>query len=171
MNTAYAYKGMTLNLASIDEVNRSYFAHCARHDFHLQACVACDRLHYPPSSGCPWCGHAIQVWRRVEGKGTVYSYNEIAQAIQPGFAPHTPYLVLLVELDTQRGVPSEHEALRIFANLVGPDGELASPSEVVKVGIGSRVKMVFTDIGEGMAIPQWTLDNTAPQSVPWKYPD
>lgn len=171
MDTRYEYKGMTLHLASIDEVNRAYFAHCARHDFHLQACAPCGLVRYPPSAGCPWCGAAEHAWRPVEGKGTVHAYHEVTHAIQPGFAPHTPYLVLLVELEVQRGVPSEHEALRVFGNLVTPDGALAPPQEVAKVGIGSRVRMVYTDIGEGMSMPQWTLDTGAPQPPPWRYPD
>ena len=165
----FDYLGMSLQLAAIDEVNQTYFAHCARHDFHLQACNACRLLHYQPSAGCHWCGGAAQTWTRVQGQGTVYSYSEVVQAIQPGFKPHTPYLVLLVELDEQRGKPSEHEALRVFGNLVMPDGQLASPEAVAQVGIGSRVRMVYTDIGEGFSIPQWTLDLDTPQPEPWRY--
>ncbi|MEJ0070708.1 MAG: hypothetical protein WDO24_20520 [Pseudomonadota bacterium] len=87
------------------------------------------------------------------------------------FKPYVPYLVLLVELDTQRGRPTEHEALRVFGNLTTPDGVLAPPDLVRSVGIGSRVRMVFSDVAEGLALPQWTLDETVPQpAVPWRYP-
>lgn len=166
----HTYLGMTLNLPESDTINTQYFAHCAAHRFHLQACKPCNLLHYPPSEGCPWCGSADQEWRPVEGRGHVYSYHQVVQAIQPGFKPHTPYLVLLVELDTQRGAPTEHESLRVFGNLVMPDGSLATPDEVAKVGIGSRVRMVFNDVGEGLSIPQWTLDTEADQPRPWRYP-
>lgn len=165
----HTYLGMTINLPPADTVNTEYFAHCAQHSFHLQSCTECDLLHYPPSIGCPWCGSNRQEWKAVEGRGVVYSYHEVTKAIQPGFEPFTPYLVLLVELDTQRGVPSQHEALRVFGNFVGADGSLASKDEVAKVGIGSRVRMIFTDIGEGFSIPQWTLDDTAEQTAPWRY--
>jgi hypothetical protein len=68
-------------------------------------------------------------------------------------------------------VPTEHEALRIIANLVTPDGELAPPEVVASVGIGSRVRMVFTDVADGVAIPQFTLDQDAEQpDQPWRYP-
>lgn len=165
----HSYLGMTLNLPESDGENTEYFAHCARHEFHLQSCRQCDLLHYPPAPGCPWCGSPDQEWKPVEGRGTVYSYHEVHHAIQPGFKPHTPYLVLLVELDTQRGKPSEHEALRVLGNFVMPDGTLATPEAVANIGIGSRMRMVFTDIGEGMSIPQWTLDESAEQPVPWRY--
>jgi len=46
----------------------------------------------------------------VEGRGTVHSYTEVHHAIQPAFKQFTPYLVLLVELDTQSGKPTREEA-------------------------------------------------------------
>lgn len=62
-------------------------------------------------------------------------------------------------------------ALAAAGNLVTPDGALAPPDVVVRVGIGSRVRVVFTDVGEGFSLPQWTLDLDHPQPVPWRYPD
>ena len=80
-------------------------------------------------------------------------------------------MVLLVELDTQRAEPSAEEGLRIIGNLVTPDGELAPPEVVRTVGIGTRVRMVFSQVSEGFAIPQWTLDEDAEQPEnPWRYP-
>ena len=80
-------------------------------------------------------------------------------------------LMLLVELDTQKGKPSEHEALRVVGNLVTPEGKLAPPDMVKKVGIGTRMRMVFADAGPGLALPQWTIDEDAAQpATPWRYP-
>ena len=53
----------------------------------------------------------------MSGKGTIYSYEIVVQAIQPGFRDWAPYPVVLVELDEQRGEPSPDEAIRIIANL------------------------------------------------------
>ena len=94
----------------------------------------------------------------MEGKGEVHSYEEVHHAIQPAFKAHTPYMVLLVDLDTQKGKPTRDEALRVVGNLTTPDGKLAPPDMVKRVGIGSRVRMVFTDVGRGLSLPQWTLD-------------
>ena len=91
--------------------------------------------------------------------------------LKPAFKGKTPYMVLLVELDTQKGTPSEDEALRVIANLTTPDGQLAPPEMVRKVGIGSRMRMVFTDVADGLSLPQWTIDEAAPQPAqPWRYP-
>ena len=74
-------------------------------------------------------------------------------------------------LTMQKGQPSEHESLRVVGNLTMPDGVLAPPEMVGRVGIGSRVRMVFSDVAGGLSLPQWTLDTSAKQPAkPWRYP-
>ncbi len=165
------YLGMPLDISELDHENLQYFQHCAAHDFHLQACAACGLLRYPPTTACPWCANPDSRWVPVEGRGAVHSYTEIHHAIQPAFRDHLPYLVLLVDLDTQKGKPTPDEALRVVGNLTTADGVLAPPDMVRKVGIGTRVRMVFTDVAPGLALPQWTIDEAAPDPVkPWRYP-
>jgi hypothetical protein len=61
--------------------------------------------------------------------------------------------------------------LRVVGNLATADGQLASPDQVKRVGIGTRMRMVFSDVAPGLALPQWTIDETAPQpEKPWRYP-
>ena len=165
------YLGMGLTLDDLDVENLEYFRHCAQHDFHLQACAQCGRLRYPPTTACPWTRDREYEWVSVEGKGAVHSYVEVHHAIQPAFRAHVPYMILLVDLDTQKGEPSADEALRVVGNLTTPDGQLAPADQVRRVGIGTRVRMVFSDVASGLALPQWTIDETAqqPASV-WRYP-
>jgi hypothetical protein len=163
--------GMALSIDDLDGENLAYFKHCAEHSFHLQKCDACSMLRYPPTTACPFCSSDKATWTPVEGKGTVYSYNEVHHAIQPAFRAKTPYMLLLVELDTQKGQPTADDGLRVAANLTLPNGEFAPPDVVKQVGIGSRVRMVFSDVSDGLALPQWTLDETAKQpDKPWRYP-
>ncbi len=165
------YLGMALSIDDLDGENIEYFRHCAAHSFHLQRCDDCKLLRYPPTTACPWCTSLQSTWTPVEGKGTVYSYEEVHHGIQPAFQARVPYMVLLVELDTQKGQPTEHEALRVVGNLTTTSGELAPPDMVRQVGIGSRMRMVFSDAGPGLSLPQWTLDETTPQPAkPWRYP-
>src|SRR5262245_10672482 len=164
------YLGMPLDISELDHENLEYFRHCAAHVFHLQACTSCNLLRYPPTTACPWCAQPGSRWVPVEGRGSVHSYSEVHHAIQPAFREHTPYLILLVDLDTQKGAPSPEEALRVVGNLTTPDGKLAPPDQVRKVGIGTRVRMVFTDVAPGLALPQWTIDETAGGPVGWRYP-
>jgi uncharacterized OB-fold protein len=165
------YLGMALTVDDLDIENVAYFGYCAKHDFHLQACDSCKRLRYPPTTACPWCATLESHWVRVEGKGAVHSYGEVHHAIQPAFKGHTPYMILLVDLDTQKGEPTPDEALRVAGNLCTPDGKLAPPDMVAKVGIGTRLRMVFSDVSEGLSLPQWTIDESATQPEPWRYTD
>jgi hypothetical protein len=59
----------------------------------------------------------------------------------------------------------------MIGNLTRPDGVLAARSEVERAGIGSRVRMAFTDVAPGLALPQWTIDEGATGSRPWRYQD
>jgi len=164
------YLGMPVSLDDLEVENLAYFKHCSAHDFHLQRCAACDLLRYPPTTACPWCMAREAGWVPVEGKGTVHSYTEVHHAIQPAFKARTPYLVLLVDLDTQKGKPTGQEALRVVGNLTTADGQLAPPEMVRRVGIGTRVRMVFSDAAPGLSLPQWTIDEAAAQPAPWRYP-
>ena len=165
------YLGMPISIDDVDQIQREYFAACAEGDYRLQCCRKCRLLRYPPTTACPFCSTPESTWTSVAPRGVVYSYGEVHHAILPAFRKHVPYQVLLVELDEQRGKPEAHDGLRIVGNLVAPDGSFAPPEIVAGVGIGSRVRMVFCEAGDGLAIPNWTLDDDAEQSEPpWRYP-
>jgi len=166
------YLGMSLTLDDLDAENLAYFRYCAAHDFRLQRCRDCKLLRYPPTTACPWCSGSGALWEPVEGRGVVHSYTEVHHAIQPAFKAHLPYQVLLVDLDAQKGRPTEHEALRVIGNLTTAGGKLAPADIVGRVGIGTRVRMVFADVAPGLALPHWAIDETAQQKErPWRYPE
>jgi uncharacterized OB-fold protein len=105
-------------------------------------------------------------WHEVEGRGTIYSYEIVTQAIQPGFRDWLPYPVVLVELDEQRGVPTPDEGLRIIANLVTSDFR---PEAEEQVAIGRRVRVVFQPLDDEVALPQFTLTDEPPEGRVWRY--
>lgn len=165
------YLGMMLTIEDLDGENRAFFEYCALGEFRLQRAPTSGLLRYPPTTACPWSGERACEWVPVEGKGTVHSYGEVHHAIQPSFKDKVPYMILLVDLDAQKGRPTEHEALRVGGNLVMADGSFAPPAVVQSVGIGTRVRMVFTPVTSGLALPQWTIDAHATQPTkPWRYP-
>ena len=164
------YLGMQLGIRDDDPENLAFFEWCGKHELRMQRWRSNGMLSYPPGTASPWDGTREHDWEPVEGRGTIVSYCEVHHAIHPAFRGKTPYLTLLVELDTQRAEPSEHEALRVVGNLVTAEGELAPPEIVERTGIGSRVRIVYLDVGAGFALPQWTLDAEAEQPEPWRYP-
>jgi len=162
------YLGMPVYID--DQENLAFFGHCGGHELRVQQCSACDLLRFPPTTACPFCAHPDSAWVAVSGKGTVYSYGEVHHAIQPAFREQTPYMLLLVELDEQRNVPNEYDGLRVQGNLADAQGNLADAELVRRVGIGTRVKGVVKDIGEGLAMPLWQVDEQAEQpATPWRY--
>ena len=166
------YMDRPVVIDDLDTANQEFYSHCASGTLHLQYCSACNLMRYPTTTACPWCARAEYGWQPVSGKGTVYSYAEVHHAIDPTFRQHTPYHILLVQLDEQIGQPTEHEGLRVNGNLVTPEGEMAGEDLVSTVGIGTRVRIVFKDMGGGIALPLWTVDEEAEQPErAWRYAD
>ncbi len=161
------YRGMTLLVPDNDSEWRDYFAHARAHRLVMRACTGCGLMRYPPSAGCPWCGGPGWRWQEVSGRGTIYSYEVVTHAIQPGFRDVTPYVVVLVELDEQRGQPTPDEGLRIIGNLVRPDLTMEDEREAA---IGRRVRVVFQDLADHLALPQFTLTDEPPAGRVWRFP-
>ena len=160
------YRGMTLLIPDNDSEWREYFAHARAHRLVMRACTACGLMRYPPSAGCPWCGALGWRWQEVSGRGTIYSYEVVTHAIQPGFREVTPYVVVLVELDEQRGRPTADEGLRMVGNLVRPDLTMEDEREAA---IGRRVRVVFQDLADHVALPQFTLTDEPPAGRVWRF--
>ncbi|MBI1846818.1 MAG: OB-fold domain-containing protein [Candidatus Rokubacteria bacterium] len=162
------YRGMTLVVPDNDSEWKEYFALARQHRLVMRACSACGLMRYPPTHACPWCMGLQWTWKDVSGRGTIHSYETVVHAIQPGFKDATPYTTVLVELDEQRGAPTADEALRIIANLVQPD---LSFEDEKNVAIGKRVRVVFQDLADHFALPQFTLTDEAPQGRVWRLPE
>ena len=135
------------------------------HRLVVRKCTACRLLRYPPNRGCPWCSDLRWSWQEVKGKGTIHSYEIVAQAIQPGFRDWAPYPVAVVELDEQRGRPTPDEGLRMVANLITPD---FTPEREENVAIGKRVRVLFQDLSPEIALPQFTLTDEPPEGRVWR---
>ena len=162
------YKGMNLQVPEIDSEWREHFKLARQHHkLFLRACGSCGLMRYPPSHACPWCQALEWSWKEVSGKGHIYSYEVVHHAIQPGFKDWLPYAVVLVELDEQRGAPSPDEGLRVIANLVTAD---LRPEAEDKVAIGKRVRVVFQDLSDEFALPQFALTDEPPVGRVWSFP-
>jgi len=156
---------MTLLVPDNDGEWKEYFEHARAHHLVMRACSACGLMRYPPTHACPWCMDLGWTWREVSGRGTIHSYETVVHAIQPGFTDAVPYVVLLVELDEQRGRPTADEALRIVGNLVRPDGSM---EDEARVAVGLRVRVVFQDLADHFALPQFTLSDEPAEGRVWR---
>jgi uncharacterized OB-fold protein len=159
------YRGMSLVIPDNDSEWKEYLAAARGHRLVLRECTACRLLRHPPTHACPWCMDLGWTWREVSGRGAIYSYEIVVHAIQPGFKAWAPYPVVLVELDEQRGQPTADEALRIVTNLVTPD---YTPEAEANIAIGKRVRVVFQDLADDVALPQFTLTDEPPAERVWR---
>ena len=100
----------------------------------VKACGDCNRHHWPPRIGCPWCGSGAVDWVETAPKGTVYSWTVVHRSQTRGFEDEVPYAVLLVELDGLAGV-------RMIGNLANAD------PGVIEAGL--PVEAVFTPSPDG----------------------
>jgi uncharacterized OB-fold protein len=160
------YRGMTLSVAPFDIEHKGYFEAAREHRLVVQQCEDCSLLRWEPGAACPWCQSLRWHWHQVSGNGTIYSYQIVCHAIQPGFRDWTPYPIVLVELDEQRGMPTADEALRIIMNLV--DADFNAENEA-NVAIGKRVEVVFLDLDGEFTLPQWRLADAQPSQGLWQF--
>lgn len=161
------YRGMQLIVPENDSEFLGYYEAARQHRLVMKKCADCGLMRFPPGSGCPWCMSLDWTWQEVSGNGTIYTYEIIAHAIQPGFREITPYPVVVVELDEQRGVPTEHEGLRLVTNLVD---EGFNPETETNTAIGKRVEVVFQDISDDFTLPQFKLSKEPPEGPVWQFP-
>jgi len=107
----------------------------------MQFCADCGEWIWYPKALCPSCGRRENIeWRRLSGKGVVYSFTIIRQVIDnaPAFNSDIPFVIGLVELD---------EGPRIYSNITGTRPE--------EVAIGDEVRVYFDDVTPEISLPKF----------------
>ena len=100
----------------LEGLTGEYYGFCARGELRFQRCDDCGRWRHPPRVLCARCGSPRWTWTRSTGRGRVFTWTVVHQAMHPAFASEVPYAVLVVEMD---------EGVRLAANLRG-----AAPDEL-----------------------------------------
>jgi uncharacterized protein len=166
------YMNLILDVQPTDSEHRGYYEAARAGSLVVQRCTACGRLRGIIGAACPFCTSGSWEWHEVSGKGVIYSYEIVTQAIQPAFADWVPYPVVLVELDEQRSVPwrwgleDETVSVRLITNLVQRD-DPTRPEDEANVAIGKRVEVCFVDLADDFALPQFRLSDEEPEHAPW----
>jgi uncharacterized OB-fold protein len=107
----------------------------------IQRCQECQNWQHPPQERCRKCGAAV-AFEAVSGKGTIYSFILVRQALVPGH--QVPYVVAQVELPEQKG-------LRIVGVTQG---------DVEAVACDLPVEVVFGELSPGgIRPPEFRLLN------------
>ena len=115
-----------------------FFEAARRRELVVQQCAKCYALRFPARAICSRCLAREATWVPMSGRGAVFSFAVMHQAIHPGFAAEVPYPVVVIELE---------EGVRLLSNLV--DCPLAD------VRIGLPVEVVFDDVTAEVTLPKF----------------
>ncbi|MGW1027422.1 Zn-ribbon domain-containing OB-fold protein [Streptomyces sp. NPDC002577] len=142
----------TLLSPVVDDDGVPFWEYASQGELRIQACArpGCGELRFPPRPCCPHCQSFDSEWRRMSGRGRIWSFVVPHPPLLPAYAEQAPYNAVLVEL-------ADAPRIRLAGNLVSePDAPLNSvPPE--RLRIGAKVQVVFADL-DGVAVPRWVLE-------------
>ncbi|WP_338697625.1 OB-fold domain-containing protein [Streptomyces sp. Q6] len=135
-----------------DDDGAPFWEYTARHELRVQACAApdCGELRFPPRPCCPHCRSFDSTWRRMSGRGRIWSYVVPHPPLLPAYAAQAPYNAIVVEL-------AEAPRIRLVGNLVSSADARLDSVDPDRIRIGARVQAVFTETG-GVRVPRWVLE-------------
>ncbi|KOU33300.1 Zn-ribbon domain-containing OB-fold protein [Streptomyces sp. WM6378] len=136
----------------VDDDGAPFWEYAAQGELRVQACAApdCGRLRFPPRPCCPHCQSFDSEWRRVSGRGRIWSYVFPHPPLLPDYAAQAPYNAVIVEL-------ADDPLIRLVGNVVAePDAALDSV-DPARLRIGARVQVAFTEV-DGTTVPRWLLE-------------
>ena len=125
---------------TLDGMTAEFYGFCPNGELRFQRCDGCGTWRHPPRVRCAKCGSGEWTWTRSSGRGTVFTWTTVHQAMHPAFAADVPYVVSVVETD---------EGVRIVTNLLGVD-----PTEV---RLGLPVAVEFETRPDGVTLPQFRV--------------
>jgi hypothetical protein len=117
-----------------------YWDGCNKHELWIQFCRSCQKFYFYPRDFCQHCFSWDIEWRKVSGRGKLYTYSIHYRAFHPGWTDEVPYVSCLVELD---------EGPRLYSNLVGVDPDPA------RIRCDMPVEVVFEDISDEISLPKF----------------
>lgn len=135
----------------IDEDGAPFWEYAARGQLRVQACASCDELRFPPRPCCPHCQSFGSTWRRMSGRGRIWSYVLPHPPLLPGYAEQAPYNAVVVEL-------SDAPHIRLVGNVVAAADAPLNSVDPVRLRVGAPVRVAFTEAGGGVTVPRWLLE-------------
>jgi len=101
----------------------------------VQQCSACDSWIFYPRSRCTNCLSDTLEWKKVSGRGTLFTYSIANQPTAPMFADETPQVIAIIELD---------EGVRMTTTMI--------TDEPATLQVGVRVEPFFDHGSDGATL-------------------
>ncbi|MER5889566.1 OB-fold domain-containing protein [Streptomyces sp. NPDC001941] len=136
-----------------DDDGAPFWEYAARGELRVQTCAACEEPRFPPRPCCPSCQSFDSEWRRVSGRGRIWSYVVPHPPLLPAYAALVPYNAVVVEL-------AEHPRIRLVGNVVAAADAPLDSVDPARLRIGARVSVVFAEHADGVTVPRWVLERS-----------
>jgi uncharacterized OB-fold protein len=136
----YLPAGLPAPAPARDGLDREFWEATRQHILRVQCCRRCGTFQFGPEWICHRCRSGELEWRKVSGRGRIYTWERVWHPAHPALKGACPYLVVVVELPDAGNV-------RMVGNLLGDPMEDAV--------IGAEVEAVFEDHDEGFTLVQW----------------
>jgi uncharacterized protein len=124
-------------LPAPDNASRHYWQRAADGQLVLQRCTTCDAFQFYPRALCVACAGDTE-WVDASGRGTLYTFTVIRQNRSEAFAPLSPYVVGIVELD---------EGVRMMSNIVD--------CAIEEVAVGMALEVLLLQAADDVGLPFW----------------
>ncbi len=126
----------------ITSLTKPFWEATKRNELALQNCKTCGKYQWYPRDSCISCGSRNFEWKKVSGKGIVYSFTIIRQVVSnsPAFQKDIPFIVALVDLE---------EGARMYSNIIDCKAE--------EVHIGMSVEVAFDQVTNDVSLPKFKL--------------
>ena len=121
-------------------VSKEFWEGINRHEFLIQKCIACGQNIFYPRTHCTKCMSTDLKWIKSSGRGKIYSFTIVRQALLPAFFSEVPYVLAVIELE---------EGPHLLTNIVSTD--------IDKVKIGANVVVVYDEIAPQVILPKFKL--------------
>ena len=72
----------------------------------MPLCKSCENIFFYPREACPLCSSMDLTWKEVSGRGKVYTYTRVRQAVHPAFQSEYGHIYAIVELEEGPKLPS-----------------------------------------------------------------
>ena len=125
-------------MPAVNEDSVPYWEGTRQGELRAQCCSDCGHLRFPPALVCPKCLSENATWRRLSGRGTIYTFIVVHRPQHPAFLGDTPYNVAIIELE---------EGVRMHTNIVDCSDE--------DLRIGMPVEVVFEKINDDVTLPKF----------------
>lgn len=128
----------------VDAHTHPWWQACTEHRLTAQCCKKCHHAQLPPAPICSECQANDFELVTLNGKGTLYTYTAVHQAI--AMEQKLPFIIAIVELDVS-GTTCRN-SVRLMTNIVD--------AEESELEIGKSVQVVWETMSQFVSIPRFT---------------